>query len=66
MFRTDKYIQSAQLNGAALKKAWFEHAAIANGGLLVLEMGDRPNMQWGSAPADAPPSMSREQVGASE
>jgi predicted alpha-1,2-mannosidase len=28
----NKYIQSAQLNGAALNKAWFEHAAIANGG----------------------------------
>ena len=62
----NKYIQSAQLNGAALNKAWFEHAAIANGGLLVLEMGDRPNIKWGSAPADAPPSMSQERMGASE
>ncbi|MEO6817393.1 MAG: glycoside hydrolase domain-containing protein, partial [Edaphobacter sp.] len=54
----NKYIQSAQLNGKSLDKAWFPHAAIANGGTLVLEMGDKPNKQWGSAPADAPPSMS--------
>jgi predicted alpha-1,2-mannosidase len=54
----NKYIQSAQLNGKRLDKAWFPHAAIANGGTLVLEMGDKPNKQWGSAAADAPPSMS--------
>jgi predicted alpha-1,2-mannosidase len=54
----NKYIQSAQLNGKSLDKPWFTHAAIANGGSLVLEMGDKPNKQWGSAPADAPPSMS--------
>ena len=54
----NKYIQSAQLNGKSLDKAWFPHSAIANGGSLVLEMGDKPNKAWGSAPADAPPSMS--------
>lgn len=54
----NKYIQSAQLNGKNLETAWFTHAAIANGGTLVLEMGDKPNRAWGSSPADAPPSMS--------
>jgi len=54
----NKYIQSAQLNGKSLDKAWFPHSAIANGGSLVLEMGDKPNKAWGSVPADAPPSMS--------
>jgi predicted alpha-1,2-mannosidase len=52
----NKYIQSAQLNGKPLTGAWFLHSAIANGGTLVLEMGDRPNVRWGSAPEDAPPS----------
>ncbi|MGB0052151.1 MAG: glycoside hydrolase domain-containing protein, partial [Terracidiphilus sp.] len=52
----NKYIQSAQLNGKPLTGAWFTHAAIANGGTLVLEMGDSPNIKWGSAPEDAPPS----------
>lgn len=54
----NKYIQSAQLNGKRWSKAWFPHEEIANGGSLVLEMGDKPNRTWGSAPADAPPSMS--------
>lgn len=58
----NKYIQSAQLNGQPLQRAWFRHSEIANGGTLVLEMGDRPNPAWGSAPQDAPPSMSMEKV----
>jgi predicted alpha-1,2-mannosidase len=53
----NKYIQSAQLNGKPLIGAWFLHSAVANGGTLVLEMGDRPNILWGSAPEDAPPSL---------
>ncbi len=56
----NKYIQSAVLNGKPLDKPWFPHADIANGGTLVLDMGDKPNTQWGSAPDDAPPSMSQE------
>lgn len=54
----NKYIQSAMLNGRALNKPWFEHADIAEGGTLVLEMGPRPNPAWGSALEAAPPSMS--------
>jgi predicted alpha-1,2-mannosidase len=54
----NKYIQSAVLNGKPLNRPWFAHADIANGGTLVLEMGDRPNKAWGSAAQDAPPSMS--------
>ena len=52
----NKYIQSAQLNGKLLDKPWFPHSAIANGGSLVLEMGDSPNTKWGSDQKDAPPS----------
>ena len=54
----DKYIQSATLNGHALDKPWFSQSDIANGGTLILEMGEKPNFQWGGAPGDAPPSMS--------
>ncbi len=53
----NKYIQSAQLNGKALSRAWFAHTEMANGGTLTLEMGDKPNLQWGARPEDAPPSM---------
>lgn len=56
----NKYIQSAQLDGKPLDRAWFRHADIADGGTLVLEMADRPNFEWGSAPQLAPPSMSEE------
>jgi predicted alpha-1,2-mannosidase len=53
----NKYIQSAQLNGKPLDKPWFSHAEITGGGTLILEMGDKPNRNWGSTPEDAPPSM---------
>ena len=53
----NKYIQSATLNGKPLNKPWFSHASIANGGVLILEMGSQPNLHWGSVREDAPPSM---------
>jgi predicted alpha-1,2-mannosidase len=56
----NKYIQSAELNGKPLDQAWFRHADIADGGTLILEMADHPSLQWGSAPREAPPSMSAE------
>ena len=55
----NKYIQSATLNGKPLNKPWFQHKDMANGGTLVFVMGPHPNTAWGSAPEDAPPSMSR-------
>ena len=60
----NKYIQSAQLNSKPLNRPWFHHSDITDGGTLVLEMADHPNLQWGSAPQDAPPSMITEQPGA--
>lgn len=52
------YVQSATLNGRPWAKPWFTHADIKDGATLVLTMGPKPNPAWGSAPADAPPSMS--------
>ena len=54
----NKYIQSAKLNGQPLRKPWFTHQDMMNGGTLILEMGPRPNTAWGSRPEAAPPSMS--------
>lgn len=51
------YIQSAKLNGRPLNRPWFSHADIASGGRLEFVMGDTPNINWGSAPDAAPPSM---------
>ncbi len=56
--RENKYIQSAILNGQPWNKPWFWHSDIADGGELIFEMGPEPNTIWGSAPEDAPPSMS--------
>lgn len=43
----NKYIQSATLNGKPLKIAWINHAAIAEGGKIVFEMGPKANREWG-------------------
>ncbi len=48
---TNKYIQSARLNGRPLETPRFEHKDLAGGGTLVLVMGPRPNRAWGSAAA---------------
>jgi predicted alpha-1,2-mannosidase len=53
------YIQSMTLNDQPWNKPWFSHSNIANGATLVFTMGPKPNPQWGSAPAAAPPSMSK-------
>ncbi|GAA0668977.1 putative alpha-1,2-mannosidase [Sphingomonas insulae] len=55
---TNVYIQSARLNGRPWTKPWFSHADIKDGARLELTMGPKPNVAWGSAPADAPPAMS--------
>ncbi|UPG84345.1 GH92 family glycosyl hydrolase [Luteibacter aegosomatis] len=54
---TNKYIQSATLNGKPWNKPWFSHADVVNGATLVLTMGPEPNKTWGSDPHDAPRSM---------
>ena len=52
----NKYIQSATFNGKKWDKPWFSHDDILDGATLVLEMGSRPNKQWGADPYAAPPS----------
>ena len=51
---TNKYIQSAKLNGKILEGPWFTHNDLINGGQLELEMGDYPNKEWGSDPKNIP------------
>lgn len=45
--RTNKYVQSATLNGKQLENFWFPASELLKGGKLTLEMGDKPNTQWG-------------------
>ncbi|MBM3414528.1 MAG: glycoside hydrolase family 92 protein [Bacteroidetes bacterium] len=44
---TNKYIQSAKLNGKLLDSPWFTHEQLISGGHLELEMGSKPNKKWG-------------------
>jgi putative alpha-1,2-mannosidase len=53
--RENLYVQSAQLNGKPLTRAWFRHGEIGNGGRLVLVMGPQPS-GWGRT--EPPPSAS--------
>jgi putative alpha-1,2-mannosidase len=44
---TNKYIQSARLNGKPLNEPFIRHDDIANRSTLVFIMGDKPNKSWG-------------------
>jgi len=50
----NQYIQSATLNGKVWNKPWFPQSEIANGGILILEMGEKANKNWGSNLKDVP------------
>ncbi|MDE1914550.1 MAG: GH92 family glycosyl hydrolase [Sphingomonadales bacterium] len=52
------YIQSATLNGKPYNRPWLAREMLQKGGILRFVMGPKPNMQWASAKADAPFSMS--------
>ena len=52
------YIQSVKLNGREHSKNWIGFQSITAGGRLKFELGREPNKSWGSAPQDAPPSLS--------
>lgn len=43
----NRYIHSATLNGKPHQAFRIRHHDIANGGVLVLDMSDAPNKQWG-------------------
>ena len=43
------YIQAARLNGEPLRRYWFSHDQLTEGGKLELEMGPLPNREWGTA-----------------
>ena len=51
---TNKYIQSASLNGKPYLNSYLDHSDIMNGGSLHFEMGSAPNEQWGSADENIP------------
>jgi predicted alpha-1,2-mannosidase len=44
----NKYIQSARINGVELTAPWFTHKQLMEGGTIELQMGPKPNKQWGA------------------
>lgn len=53
---SNKYIQSARINGSDYDASFLEHTALAAGGELVLEMGSEPNTRWGASRQAQPTS----------
>lgn len=43
-----RYIQSATLNDHPLNRCWLNHKEITSGGMLVLDLGQEPNKNWGT------------------
>ncbi len=48
------YVSDVQLNGQKHTASYMTHTALANGGTLTFELGDRPSLNWGTAVADLP------------
>jgi predicted alpha-1,2-mannosidase len=46
------YIQKITLNGKPYTKSYFRYSDIMNGGDMILEMGDKPSVAWGTAKED--------------
>lgn len=42
------YIQGASLSGKPLNNYWFAHSDFAKGGVLRLNMGNKPSLNWGT------------------
>ncbi|MEJ2008593.1 MAG: GH92 family glycosyl hydrolase, partial [Acidobacteriota bacterium] len=57
---TKTYIQSVKLNGQEHTQNWIPFGAISAGGTMQFDLGTTPNKSWGSAPSDAPPSLSEQ------
>jgi predicted alpha-1,2-mannosidase len=51
----NRYVQRGRLDGKPWTRPWIDHAALARGATLTLEMGPSPNKAWGASPKDAPP-----------
>lgn len=54
------YIHGVKLDGRTRAKDWIRFGDISKGGTLVFALGSMPDRHWGTAAADAPPSLSDE------
>jgi predicted alpha-1,2-mannosidase len=53
-----RYVQALKVNGKPYAHNWLDHAALTRGATLDFEMSAQPNTRRGTAPADAPYSLS--------
>ena len=53
-----RYVDSLRVNGSPVTHPWIRQSAFSPGSTIAFEMSPLPNMTWGSARTDAPPSMS--------
>ena len=60
----NKYVQSADLGGDVLDRAWFTHDELFDSCDETFEMGPLANESWGADPDKAPPSMSAHDLAA--
>ncbi len=51
-----KYITGVTVNGAPSTKTFLPESLIRDGGTVAFTMSETPDKDWGTAPADAPPS----------
>ncbi|NYE61546.1 putative alpha-1,2-mannosidase [Duganella sp. 1224] len=56
---SQRYVRTLKVNGQPYAHNWLDHAALTRGATLDFDMAARPNTQRGTAPADAPFSLSR-------
>lgn len=52
--RQNKYIQRIELNSKPYSKSYLLHADLVKGGKMVLYMGSKPSLTWGTALEDRP------------
>jgi len=55
---TNRYIQSARLNGKIYEKNYLKHSELINGAILEFDMSAKPNKYRGTHPDDFPFSLS--------
>ena len=54
------YIHNVKLNKKYYTKNWIHHNDITNGGRIIFNMKNTPNLNWGSSKSSVPYSMSNE------
>jgi putative alpha-1,2-mannosidase len=54
-------VQSVSLNNEKIGNCWIDRKKLTDGGTLLFEMGNQPNMNWGSG--TPPPGMYDNQSG---